>query len=76
MSTFVTNTSHKSRKVALILCILLGMVGAHNFYVGRYGRGILFLMTAGFFMFGWVIDIFKILLGDFKDRQGNKLVEW
>lgn len=76
MSKFVTGTSHKSRKVALILCIFLGFLGFHNFYVGRYGRGFLFMFTAGFFGFGWMLDIIKILLGRFRDQYGNYLIEW
>lgn len=76
MSNFVTTTSHKSRKVALILCIFLGVIGAHNFYVGRYGRGIFFFLTAGGFMIGFMIDIVKIILGRFKDQYGNYLIEW
>lgn len=76
MSTFTTSTSHKSRKKALLLCIFLGFFGAHNFYVGRYGRGILYAFTAGGVMFGWFHDIICILLGRFKDQYGNTLIEW
>lgn len=76
MSKFVTGTSHKSRKTALILCIFGGFLGLHNFYVGRYGRGFLYMFTVGFFMFGWWGDIGKILLGRFQDQYGNYLVEW
>lgn len=76
MAKFVTGTSHKSRKVALILCIFLGIFGFHNFYVGRYGRGFLYMFTMGLFMFGWFFDIFKIAMGRFQDQYGNYLVEW
>lgn len=76
MSNFVTGTSHKSRKVALILCVFFGMFGVHNFYVGRYGRGFFYILTLGFFFIGWFIDIFSILLGRYKDQYGNYLVEW
>lgn len=76
MSQFVTGTSNKSRKVALIVCLIGGIMGFHYFYVGRYGKGFLYMFTAGFFAFGWMVDIFKILLGRFKDQYGNYLVEW
>lgn len=76
MSNFVTGTSHKSRKTALIICLIGGVLGFHYFYVGRYGRGFLFMFTAGFFVFGWFGDIVKILLGRFQDQYGNYLVEW
>ncbi len=76
MSQFVTGTSHKSRKIALILCIFGGFFGLHNFYVGRYGRGILYMLTGGIFAIGWFFDIIKILLGRFRDQYGVYLVEW
>ena len=76
MSQFTTDTSHKSRKTALILCIFGGIFGLHNFYVGRYGRGFLYLFTVGGLMIGWFGDIFKILFGKFQDQYGNYLVEW
>lgn len=76
MSNFVTGTSHKSRKTALILCIFGGMFGLHNFYVGRYGRGFLYMLTGGLVVIGWIFDIFKILMGRFQDQYGNYLVEW
>lgn len=76
MSQFVTGTSHKSRKVALILCIFGGLFGLHNFYVGKYGKGFLYMFTGGFFIMGWFFDIIKILLGRFQDQYGNYLVEW
>lgn len=76
MSQFVTGTSHKSRKVALIVCLIGGLLGFHYFYVGRYGKGFLYMFTIGFFGFGWFFDIIKILLGRFQDQYGNYLVEW
>ena len=76
MSTFVTNTSHKSRKIALLLCVFGGFVGLHHFYVGRYGRGVLYFFTMGLFVFGWLHDIFSILTGKFCDQYGNPLIEW
>lgn len=76
MSHFVTGTSHKSRSTALILCIFCGFFGLHNFYVGKYGRGFLYLLTFGLFGFGWFFDIIKILFGRFRDQYGNFLVEW
>ena len=72
-STYVTSTSDKSKTVALLLCIFLGIFGAHHFYVGRIGKGILYFFTAGLFGIGWLIDIFKILSGSFRDNVGNPL---
>ena len=47
--------------VSLILCIFLGFIGAHKFYEGKVGMGILYLFTGGLFGIGWIIDIIAIL---------------
>jgi len=73
MANYVTQTSDKSKSTALLLCIFLGIFGAHHFYVGRVGRGALYLFTIGLFFFGWIIDIFRILLGSFRDNTGAPL---
>lgn len=51
----------KNKWVAFFLCLLLGPIGAHKFYEGKIGMGILYLFTAGIFGIGWIIDIFAIL---------------
>ena len=73
MANYVTSTSDKSKTTALILCIFLGFVGAHYFYVGRYGRGFLYMFTAGLFVIGWILDIIKIMNGTFVDNVGAPL---
>lgn len=56
--------SHKHKGTALILCILLGMFGAHYFYVGRFGRGLVAMLT---------MDFFQIATGNFRDYYGLPL---
>ena len=73
MANYVTSTSDKSKTTALILCIFLGFFGAHYFYVGRYGRGFLYMFTAGLFVIGWILDIIKIMNGTFVDNVGAPL---
>ena len=51
----------KNKWVALCLCIFLGMLGAHKFYEGRVGMGILSLFTGGLFAIGIIIDVISIL---------------
>lgn len=48
--------------VAFFLCIFLGFLGAHKFYEGKSGMGILYLLTFGFGGIGVVIDAITILL--------------
>ena len=73
MANYVTSTSDKKKSTALILCIFLGWMGAHYFYVGRIGRGIVSLFTCNFFGIGWIIDIYRIVVGKFRDNVGNPL---
>lgn len=51
----------KNKWVALILCLLLGFVGAHKFYEGKVGMGILYIFTGGLFLIGVTIDFFVLL---------------
>ena len=51
----------KNKWVALLLCIFLGGIGAHKFYEGKIGLGIVYLFTVGFFGIGWAIDFIVLL---------------
>lgn len=65
---------HKSKWVAFFLCLFLGFLGAHRFYVGKIGTGIIWLFTFGFFGIGWALDLIFILFGGFRDKAGQRLV--
>lgn len=43
-----------------ILCVGLGFLGAHHFYLGHHGFGILYLLTFGLCGLGWVADWFRL----------------
>ncbi len=47
--------SHKSYAVTLVLAIFFGFAGFHRFYVGKVGTGLLWFLTAGMFVFGWLM---------------------
>ena len=64
----VPGVSKKNKMVALLLCIFLGVLGVHRFYVGKIGTGLLYLFTGGLFGIGWIIDIILIAVGSFKDQ--------
>lgn len=65
--------SPKSRWLALAICYLLGLFGGHYFYVGKAGKGILYLFTAGLFGFGWIVDMIRIATGKFVDANNLPL---
>lgn len=51
----------KNKWVAFLLCLLLGYFGAHKFYEGKTGMGILYLFTVGLFGIGWIVDCIILL---------------
>ena len=55
--------NQKDKWIALLLCVFLGGLGAHKFYEGKIGLGILYLFTAGLFGIGVLIDFMIILFG-------------
>lgn len=62
--------SEKSFVAALLLCLLLGFVGVHRFYVGKIGTGILQLITFGGLGIWALIDLIMIAIGKFTDKNG------
>lgn len=50
----------KSKTTAYLLWFFLGIFGVHQFYLGKIGKGILYLLTGGVFLIGFVIDLFTL----------------
>lgn len=46
---------------AFFLCLFLGFFGAHKFYEGKVGMGIIYILTFGLFAIGWIVDLIRIL---------------
>lgn len=51
----------RSKWTAFFLCLFFGYLGAHKFYEGKVGMGILYLFTLGLCGFGWIIDALILL---------------
>ena len=56
--------SSVGRKLSELLCI-------HRFYVGKTTTGIIQILTLGGLGIWTLIDLVLIIIGDFKDSEGN-----
>ncbi len=83
--------SQKSRLLALVLCLFFGFLGIHDFFAGKYHRGlfyIIFLISSSIFVntlfnvlaivfFGLlVLDFFTLMFGKFKDGKKRIIKKW
>lgn len=61
----------KSQLTALLLCIFLGGLGIHRFYLGYTFEGIVQLLTLGLCGIWTLIDLIRIITGDLKPKDGD-----
>ena len=55
--------------IDLVLTVLLGWAGYWRFRQGQLGLGILWLLTGGVFLFGWLIDIILAVIAYLEQRR-------
>ena len=70
MSENQSGRSEKGFVPTLLLALFLGGLGAHRFFVGKVGTGIVQLLTLGGLGIWALIDIIMIIVGSFRDKQG------
>ncbi len=72
----MSTISDKSRAIALMLSVVLGVFGAHRFYVGKIGTGLLQLCTLGGLGIWYLVDVIMVASGGFRDAEGRRVVRW
>ncbi len=68
--------SDKSRGVALVLAFVLGVFGAHRFYAGKTGTGVLMAATLGGLGIWYLYDVILVAAGGFRDADGRLISRW
>ena len=68
--------SDKSRAVTLVLGACLGVFGAHRYYVGKIGTGVLQTVTFGGMGLWWMYDMILVAFGAFTDSDGRPVKHW
>jgi TM2 domain-containing membrane protein YozV len=66
-----TSESGKSQIIALVLCLLVGTIGIHRFYLGYIWQGVVQLLTLGGFGIWTLIDLIRIVTGDLQPKDGS-----
>ncbi|BCY13903.1 TM2 domain-containing protein [Actinoplanes sp. L3-i22] len=60
MTQAVATSSPKQVGLAYVLWFFFGAIGVHQFYLGKTGRGLLYLFTLGILGIGCLIDLFTL----------------
>lgn len=55
------------------LTLFGGPLGLHRFALGKIFSGLIYLLTCGFFLVGWLVDLIQILAGAQRDRKKRYL---
>ena len=61
----------KSRMLAILLCLSLGWIGVHRFYLGYTFKGLIQLLTLGGFGIWAFIDFIRLLTGSLSPQDSE-----
>ncbi|MBM4280627.1 MAG: TM2 domain-containing protein [Deltaproteobacteria bacterium] len=69
----MTETKRRNWLATLLLAFFLGYLGIHRFYTGHTMIGVVQLLTGGGCGVWALVDLIMILVGNFRDADGNPL---
>jgi ribosomal protein L40E len=70
----LTSGEGKDWLTTLLLCFFLGVFGVHRFYTGHTAIGVAQILTLGGCGIWALVDLIMIIVGSFKDSNGQLLV--
>lgn len=69
----LSKASPVSSELQYYLTLFGGTLGLHRFALGKVMSGLVYLLTGGFFLVGWILDLLQLFLGIQKDRKKRYL---
>jgi len=75
-STYKTEEQKENENrwiITLLLCWFLGVFGIHRFYTGHIAIGVIQLLTLGGCGIWVLVDFIILIVGNFKDAEGNPI---
>ncbi|MCR5511855.1 MAG: TM2 domain-containing protein [Lachnospiraceae bacterium] len=60
-----------SKVGAILITWFLGCLGVHRFMAGKTGTGVIWLLTGGCFLIGWIYDFVMVCTGKFMKADGT-----
>ena len=63
----------KSKLTTILLCLFLGSLGIHRFYLGYTLIGVIQLLTFGGVLNWASVDFIRLIVGSLKDYEDNDL---
>ena len=63
----------KSKLTAILLCLFLGSLGIHRFYLGYTLIGVIQLLTFGGVLIRAFVDLIRLITGSLKDSKVKAL---
>ncbi len=64
----------KSKTIAILICLIFGVIGGHRFYLGYTLIGVIQLMTLGGCLIWTSVDLIRLIRGTLPDYDWNELV--
>jgi hypothetical protein len=62
--------------VTLAFAVMFGVFGAHRFYTGRVGSGVVQAVTLGGLGIWALYDVIIVATGNFRDVHGRRVLNW
>ena len=64
----------KSKTIAILICLIFGVIGGHRFYLGYTLIGVFQFLTLGGCFIWTLVDLIRLIRGTLPDYDWNELI--